>query len=244
MFAAAIVFFVQSHADLLVKHGFSRGGSKVALVYRIGDGPIQSSNPKLTDLEVPPCSTFKIPNAAIALELGVVKFDELVKWDGVERWQASWNRDMRLPEAMRLSNVGFFQTLAKRIGRKQYENYLAKLNYGNRKIGDKVDLFWLDGSLKISPRQQVELMSSLAAGQWPMKAAVIKQVRIAIDQGGGYFGKTGTYTGSGTAWWIGFIERPDKPTIAFAVLSRESQTMGPTVRDRATKVFHDLGWLR
>ena len=38
------------------------------------------------------------------------------------------------------------------------QHYLDAAGYGNRKVGSQVDLFWLDGTLRISADEQVEFL--------------------------------------------------------------------------------------
>ena len=42
---------------------------------------------------------------------------------------------------------------------------LSRLGYGNADISSGLDSFWLGGSLRISPREQVALLARLAFGE-------------------------------------------------------------------------------
>jgi len=51
-----------------------------------------------------PASTFKILNSLIGLQTGKISSDSMViKWDGVERRVADWNKDLNMYEAFRVS---------------------------------------------------------------------------------------------------------------------------------------------
>lgn len=64
-----------------------------------------------------PASTFKIPSAVIALDHGVLAgADAMLRWDGVPREIAAWNRDHALASALRDSTVWYFQEVARRLG--------------------------------------------------------------------------------------------------------------------------------
>lgn len=59
-------------------------------------------NPERCAERLAPCSTFKIPNALIGLETGVLKdADHLYPWDGAVLWNDNWNRDHTLASAFR-----------------------------------------------------------------------------------------------------------------------------------------------
>jgi len=62
---------------------------------------------------LPPCSTFKIWNTMVALQLGLVSTLEepFYKWDGQKRSIAAWNQDLTLGRAFSVSCVPAFQAL-------------------------------------------------------------------------------------------------------------------------------------
>lgn len=91
----------------------------------------------------------------IGLEVGTVKdVDEIFIYDGSPRMFEFWEKDMGLREAIAVSNVPIYQELARRITLEKMNESIQKLNYGNMDIGDKVDMFWLEGPLKISAIEQ------------------------------------------------------------------------------------------
>jgi beta-lactamase class D len=106
-----------------------------------------------------PASTFKIPNSLIGLETGVLQDENtMIPWDGIERPNKDWNKDHTLVSAIKYSVVPYFQELARNIGIIKYPKYLKIMNYGNQKIGEKIDFFWLDNSLKISANEQINFL--------------------------------------------------------------------------------------
>ncbi len=123
---------------------------------------IHFTNKDLCLEQVVPASTFKIVNSLIALETGVAPDDQLViPWDSVERQFPAWNKDMNMREAFETSNLPYYQELARRIGAEAMKYYLDTINYGNKEMGDQVDQFWIDGSLKISVDEQVGLVKRI-----------------------------------------------------------------------------------
>ena len=69
---------------------------------------------------------------------------------------------MSLHDAIRISNVPVYQELARRIGLDRMSENLALLDYGNEDTGTIVDMFWLQGPLKISALEQAKFLARLA----------------------------------------------------------------------------------
>ena len=63
--------------------------------------------------------------------------------------------------AFQNSVVWYYQEVARRVGPEEMQHYLDAAGYGNRKVGSQVDLFWLDGTLRISADEQVEFLKQL-----------------------------------------------------------------------------------
>ena len=161
-----------------------------------------------------PASTFKIPNSLIALEENIIPDENyVIKWDSVDRGWDKWNMNHNLRSAFKYSAVWFYQKLARSIGREKYIEYLNKLNYGNKTIGDKDDYFWLDWSLQISANEQIEFLKKLVKNELPFSQRSIditKDIMIA-EKGDGYVlrAKTGlgdTEEGIYTGWYVGYVE--------------------------------------
>lgn len=163
-----------------------------------------------------PASTFKIANSLIALEEQVVRVDEVVPYDGVSRGMKAWKQDMAMKRAMRVSNVLFYRVLARRIGVEKYKWWLGRLDYGNAEVGTDVEMFWLRGPLKVSPKEQVEFLSKFAGSNLPFSAHVLENVKrlLEIDRGSDWrlFAKTGWSNAfePGIGWWVGWLEKGGK----------------------------------
>lgn len=161
-----------------------------------------------------PASTFKVFNALVGLETGAVSDEnEVIPWDSVERSLAEWNRDHTLRSGMRYSTVWFYQELARRIGRERMQSFLDRADYGNHTIGDTVDAFWLDGSLRISPLEEVQFLRRLAAHDLPFSDRSMDIVHdiITLETTDDYIykGKTGWALGDSVnvGWFVGMLER-------------------------------------
>lgn len=163
-----------------------------------------------------PASTFKILNALIALETGVIPDENyVIQWDG-RKWPVeTWNRDHTLQSAMQNSVVWYYQEVARRIGSERMQKYVDAAGYGNRDISGNLDSFWLDGGLRISADEQVAFLRRLYENNLPFSARSMQIVRKMIiqEEGPGYklSGKTGTtqMNGKNIAWYIGYVETKD-----------------------------------
>jgi len=137
-----------------------------------GGGAVTRGPDRGCDRRVTPASTFKIPHALAALDAGVLEGpDALLRWDGRDRGVPDWNRDHTLASALRHSVVWYFQEVARELGMARERAYLEKLSYGNADPSSGLTSFWLGGSLRVSPAEQLELLRRLFAGELPVSAA-------------------------------------------------------------------------
>ena len=173
-------------------------------------------NASRADQQFLPASTFKIINTLIALDQGAIKDEnEVIKWDGKNRGVAAWNQDQTLSTAFPASCVWFYQELAKRVGQEAYLKHLKAINYGNQKTGPDVTTFWLNGDLKISANEQIEMLKRVYADDLPYKKnhlQILKKVMI-VDRTPQYTirAKTGltARVTSHIGWYVGYVEIKD-----------------------------------
>lgn len=176
-----------------------------------------------------PASTFKIVNAMVALQTGRLSTDSsIIPWDGVVRENPEWNKDLSLYQAFRVSSVPHFQWIARQVGRDTMQRFLDSVHYGNMKIGPRIDSFWLDNSLKISPDEQVGLVKMVYFRQFKfLRQSVQDQVkRMMIQENNTTYQlayKTGwgkTEAGNELGWMVGWIE--ENRHVYFFALNLES----------------------
>ncbi|HET6768176.1 MAG TPA: penicillin-binding transpeptidase domain-containing protein [Chitinophagaceae bacterium] len=213
---------------------------------------------RFTDSSYSPASTFKIVNSLIGLQTGVISSDSMViKWDGVERRIAEWNRDLTMYEAFRVSAVPYYQEVARRIGKDRMEYWMDTVNYGAGskdtafRITTAIDTFWLDNTLKLTPDEELGLVKMLYFNQLPFFKTYQEMVKRAM-----LFENETTYrlaykTGWGReedgdhlAWIVGWVEENNHPY--FFVLNFESRDINadiPTIRMKILKgILKQLGF--
>lgn len=133
-----------------------------------------------------PASTYKIPHALIGLETGVVTATSVEKWDGTnDAHQAKWNQDHTVLSAMKPSVLWFFQKMAPRIGAARAKVWLDRFEYGNRDTSGPVDRYWVNGTLRISPDEQLAFLRKFYDGTLPLSKAHVDSVIGALEQAPG-----------------------------------------------------------
>ena len=118
-----------------------------------------------------------------------------------------------------------FQEVARRTGRERMREWLDRLEYGNRDITGGIDLFWLQGALRVSASEQVDFLRKLSEGRAADDAAL-----AAPGARGAAWSRRPRRTRSTPrpapsgqpdrtpiAWWVGWIERKGRPTAYFAM---------------------------
>ena len=196
----------------------------VIAIYNSKTQQLYCSDPELCRQAKLPASTFKIPHALIALELGIVADSStMIPWDGLKYTVDSWNQDMTLKEAMQRSCVPCFQSFARNIGEERMSSWLQKIDYGNHDIGGGIDTFWLDGDLRISPLEQLEFLEHLKSGKLPFSErsqSITKELiqqKTSTQSSYQFYGKTGLASNSQIGWYVGWVDSPEY-SLSVAVL--------------------------
>ncbi|PZT48976.1 hypothetical protein B6S12_01390 [Helicobacter valdiviensis] len=192
---------------------FSKYGIKGTLIISTQDKLI-SNDIKRAKVRYMPASTFKIYNALVGLDLGIVRDSDEVfyRYNGEPVSIESWKSNASLKSGMKISQVPAFQELARKIGRERMQEYLHKLHYGNESIGKDIDYFWLDDSLQISALEQLEFIERLSTLSLPVskkaQQEVIKTIKLEDTKEYTLYGKTGLskWDNSGVSWFVGFVE--------------------------------------
>lgn len=204
------------------------GINGTAVLYNPNENTYQIYQEELANTRRSPCSTFKIISSLIGLEQGIIIPDASTKaWSGECFWNDDWNKDIDFDEAFRTSCVWYFREVINEIGQDAMQAELKKLRYGNCDSSDwegrlntnnhnrALTGFWLESSLKISPKEQVEVMERIFGSQSAYSQKTqeqLKQVMRITQQEQPelvIYGKTGMGKIDGVtvdAWFTGFAD--------------------------------------
>lgn len=170
-----------------------------------------------------PASTFKIPNSLIALETGVIKDENVLTTYDKEKhppeawWPNTWSQNHNLRTGIKNSVVWYYQEIAKKVGKENYNKYLKQFQYGNEDVSGAIDQFWLSSSLKISPNEEVEFLKRFYKGELSVSKRttdIVKDI-LVLEKTDDYklSGKTGLSSqqddGKRLGWFVGYLERKD-----------------------------------
>ena len=229
-------------SESLVRKAFS-GRQGAFVLIECSSGAVTTFHPRMAEKPLPPCSTFKVWNALIGLESGIISSPDeaFYQWDGVKRAFPAWNRDLTVKQAFQASCVPAFQNLARRIGPVRMQTWIDRIGYGDQDISAGIDVFWLPAkdrrTILISPAQQAELMRKLVTGQLPFSRASLsvlrKIMRTRKTDRGILYGKTGSgANNTGTfvlGWFVGYVTSNGR-TYAFACTVQGENAMGKDAR--------------
>ncbi len=251
-------FFVAnlSYAQEVNKSLFGDYHTAFVLYNRSSDAVI-NVDPILSSRRFAPCSTFKIYNTLIGLDLGLVPGPDepWYKWDGIQREIGGWNQDLTLREAFRASAVPAYQILARQIGPERMKKFIDQISYGNNDLSAGVDTFWLDRpnqkAILISADEQIQLLNKLLDGKLPFtkdNISVLKDVmKIVETKQGVLYGKTGStmsVDGKGTlGWFVGFLEHDGKTYVFACNITGGNNPSGIKARSIVESVLESQGLL-
>jgi len=220
---------------------FFEGVEGSFVLYDMGAGLYTIHNRDMSVTRVSPNSTYKIFSALMALQEGVLDADDTFrKWDGTQHPFDTWNRNQNLASAMSNSVNWYFQGFDAQVGVDRIEYHLLQLSYGNQKLSGNVMDFWLESSLRISPLEQVGLLTSLYRNETPFEAMhedfVMDALVLTVNDAAALSGKTGTGLVNGriaNGWFIGFIETTNG-TFVFATFIRGEDNAGGSMAAQIT----------
>ncbi|MEG4804729.1 class D beta-lactamase [Microcoleus sp. ARI1-B5] len=201
------------------RHFQELGVEGAIAIYDLNSDRLYQHNPQRNSTAFLPASTFKILNSLISLETGAIANEiAVLTWDGIQRQIPAWNRDLNMREAIKLSAVWFYQVLARRVGHEPMQKWVAKVGYGNQKIGNKddIDKFWLSGELRITPNEQIQFLRRLYKNDLPFSErslSVVKDI-IIVEQTPNYtiraktgWAGLGEQTAPQIGWYVGYLEQ-------------------------------------
>ncbi len=219
-------------------------------------------NARHATVRVSPDSTYKIYDALFGLEEGAITpQNSFLPWDQEVYPFEEWNDDQTLTSAMHASVNWYFQAIDQKLGSTRIHDYIKKIGYGNQNIKGGLSSYWMESTLKISPVEQVELLTKLYQNEFHFSqeniAAVTDSICLGSIEGvtknasetegshgttatGVLYGKTGTGQiddQNKNGWFVGYVETADN-TLFFAVnITAEQDATGSKAKDIALDIL-------
>ena len=199
-------------------------------------------------LRVAPDSTYKIYDALFGLEEGVITpEDSFIAWNGKNYPFETWNSDQTLQSAMTSSVNWYFQAIDEQLASTNIRNYIQQIGYGNENVSGRLSTYWLESSLKISPVEQVKLLTKLQNNSLGFSSKNINAVKDAIclssSDAGTFYGKTGTGRVDGqdvNGWFIGYIETADNTYFFATNIGADSDATGGNATEITMSILSDM----
>lgn len=199
-------------------------------------------------LRISPNSTYKIYNALFGLEKGIITPENsLIAWDKTNYPIKAWNTDQNLNSAMQSSVNWYFQSIDRQLGISALKHYVQKIGYGNENIDADFPSYWMQSSLKISPIEQVELLTKLFKNDLNFSQenieTVKKSIHILSGNYGNFYGKTGTGQVNEkniNGWFVGFIETNNNTYFFSTNIQSSDNATGSKASEISLSVLSDM----
>lgn len=197
---------------------------------------------------VTPNSTYKIYDALLGLESGIISPEQSTfVWNGEDYPFDVWESDQNLTSAMQDSVNWYFQNIDAIAGIDNVKAFLQEIGYGNQNLGDNLDLYWTDFSLKISPLEQVELLKKFYQNDFDFSEqninAVKESILLSSTANASLSGKTGTGRVDGkdvNGWFIGYIEKSGHVYYFATNIQSSSNATGPEAAQVTSSILSKL----
>lgn len=199
-------------------------------------------------LRTAPESTYKIYDALLGLEKGVIAPDDsFMAWDRTDYPFEAWNRDQDLASAMQASVNWYFRKIDEQLGASAIRKFVEEIGYGNRNTDSDLSSYWMQSSLKISPVEQVKLLTDLYNNNldfMPKNIGAVKDsICLSSSNDTKLYGKTGTGRVDGqdvNGWFIGFLETADNTCFFATNIQSDSGATGSRAAKITKAILTDL----
>lgn len=234
-----------SYVDLSAYFGKYEGSF---VLYDLANDVWSIHNMDHATLRVSPNSTYKIYDALFGLEKGAITPENsFIAWDGKTYPFEAWNADQTLQSAMHSSVNWYFESVDEKLGVTDISNYILEIGYGNEDMRGDFPTYWLESSLKISPIEQVELLTELQNNGFGFAPENINAVKDAIylssSDSGKLYGKTGTGRIDGkdvNGWFVGLFETKDDTYFFATNIGADRDATGNNAAEITKSILSDM----
>ena len=218
------------------------------VLYDLGNDAWSIHDIEHATLRVAPDSTYKIYDALFGLEEGVITpEDSFIAWNGENYPFEAWNADQTLQSAMSSSVNWYFQSVDEQLGTTSVYVYIKEIGYGNKNMSGDFSTYWMESSLKISPIEQVELLTQLQNNNFGFAPENINAVKDSIclssSDAGTFYGKTGTGRVDGqdvNGWFVGLLETADNTYFFATNIGADSDATGGNATEITMSILSDM----
>lgn len=203
---------------------------------------IKEFGPDINERVTPACS-FNIVLSLMGYDAQVLKDEQTPIWDfqeGYDDFSESWKASQTPQSWMSRSCVWYSKMIGLQLGLETIQSYLRLLEYGNQDMSAGLVTpgparpAWVNASLKISPKEQVDFIQKMIRGKLPISSNAIQMTRALLLKEEGLagwqlYGKTGLGhivrqdgTNVKVRWFVGWIEN-DHKFFAFAYQLRDQE---------------------
>ena len=225
-----------------------------AVLYSPSEDRYSFYNKDLAEQEVSPYSTFKVISTLAGLQNNIIEDEtSTMNYNGTEYPNPEWNENLTLQTAFQTSCIWYFRQIIDSVGVDEIKKELTELGYGNCDISqwegsnvnpyEDLNGFWLNSSLKISPLEQVKILSEIFEGKSMYDSEnieILKSIMLIQDnEAQKIYGKTGSGS-DGEAWFVGFTEKEQQRQYFAVYLSdsaRAGQISGSAAKEIALKII-------
>lgn len=240
--------FQSQNVEAMDLSSYFKGTDGTFVLYDTVSDQYQIYNQELSTKRISPDSTFKIYSGLFALEEDIIHYDASgQKWDGTTYSFDTWNKDQTLATAMQNSVNWYFQNLDIQLGYQKLYSYYKKISYGNCDLTAGINYYWAESSLKISPVEQVMLLSNLLENKWAFEEENVQAIKnslfISDTAIGRLYGKTGTGVVNGQSsngWFIGFLERGERVYCFATNLQNADNATGSNASEITVEILNSI----
>lgn len=212
------------------------------------------------DERISPACSFNIALSLMGYDAGILKDEKTPTWDfqdGYDDTFESWKTSLNPHTWMSRSVVWYSKLLALHLGLEKIQSYLALLEYGNQDLSGGLatpgptNPGWENSSLKISAKEQVNLIQRMVTGKLPISTHAIEMTKILLFReeladGWKLFGKTGMIENENNEklsfrWFVGWIEK-ENLFFPFAYNICEKETHSGQTIPRVKQLIEESLW--
>lgn len=207
------------------------------------------------DERITPCSTFKIALSLMGFDSGILEDEKTPVWlfqEGYDDFLDAWKNPQTPHTWMQNSCVWFSKIIAAELGLEKFQSYLTALGYGNQEAHGESSTVWINSSIKISPREQVQFIQRMLQKMLPVSNHAVEMTKKILfieelSNGWSLFGKSG-WGGSTTklddkgeiGWFVGWIEK-DNTFLPFAYNIRADKIDLSNRKPRVKELINKTG---